>query len=145
MFSCEYCGIFKNTYFGKQQESASALHYDQEVRNDINLDLLPEVVPNWWQIFVFRWSRGWCLNYYSKTSPLQYKWRWNDLWLAPFLLVKISVVNSASGSFCWNYSTDTFYSNYAGSSVWKFLTKFFCKLPTFTYERFRSTVLVSVF
>ena len=31
--------------------------------------------------------------------------------------VKISVVNSAGGSFCWNYATDTFYGNYAGGNV----------------------------
>ena len=28
--------------------------------------------------------------------------------------MKVSVVNSAGGSFCWNYATDTFYGNYAG-------------------------------
>ena len=27
--------------------------------------------------------------------------------------MKVSVVNSAGGSFCWNYVTDTFYGNYA--------------------------------
>ena len=27
--------------------------------------------------------------------------------LSPFLQVKVSVVNSAGGSFCWNYATDT--------------------------------------
>ena len=32
--------------------------------------------------------------------------------LAPFLQVKVSVVNSAGSSFCWNYATDTFYGNY---------------------------------
>ena len=26
-------------------------------------------------------------------------------------------VNSAGGSFCWNYVTDTLYSNYAGDNV----------------------------
>ena len=31
--------------------------------------------------------------------------------------MKVSVVNSAGGSFCWNYATDTFYSNYAGANV----------------------------
>ena len=34
--------------------------------------------------------------------------------LAPFLQVKVSVVNSTGGSFCWNYATDTFCGNYAG-------------------------------
>ena len=34
-----------------------------------------------------------------------------------FLQVKVSVVNSAGGSFCWNYETDTLYSNYAGDNV----------------------------
>ena len=29
----------------------------------------------------------------------------------------ISVVNSTSGSLCWNYATATFYSNYAGANV----------------------------
>ena len=28
-----------------------------------------------------------------------------------------SLVNSAGGSFFWNYATDTFYSNYAGANV----------------------------
>ena len=37
--------------------------------------------------------------------------------MAPFLQVKVSLVNSAGGGFCWNYSTDTFYSNYAGVNV----------------------------
>ena len=36
---------------------------------------------------------------------------------SPFLQVKVSVVNSVGGSFCWNYATDTFYSNYAGANV----------------------------
>ena len=31
--------------------------------------------------------------------------------------MKVFVVNSAGGSFCWNYVTDTFYSNYAGDKV----------------------------
>ena len=30
--------------------------------------------------------------------------------------MKVSVVNSAGGSFCWNYGTDTFYGNYAGGN-----------------------------
>ena len=30
---------------------------------------------------------------------------------------EISVVNSVGGSFCWNYATDTFFSNYAGANV----------------------------
>ena len=37
--------------------------------------------------------------------------------LAPFLQVKVSVVNSAGGSFCWNHATDTFYGNYAGDNI----------------------------
>ena len=40
-----------------------------------------------------------------------------DLWLAPFLQVKDSVVNSASGNSCWNYVTDFFYSHYADGNV----------------------------
>ena len=28
-----------------------------------------------------------------------------------------SAVNSACGSFCWSYATDTFYGNYAGDKV----------------------------
>ena len=31
--------------------------------------------------------------------------------------MKVSVVNYADGSFCWNYATDFFYSNYAGDNV----------------------------
>ena len=30
--------------------------------------------------------------------------------------MKVSVVNSPGGSFCWNYATDTFYGNYAGDA-----------------------------
>ena len=40
-----------------------------------------------------------------------------NLRLAPFLQVKVSVVNSAGGSFCWNYATDTFYGNYTGDNI----------------------------
>ena len=40
-----------------------------------------------------------------------------NLRLAPFLQIKVSAVNSAGGSFCWNYATDTFYGNYAGENV----------------------------
>ena len=32
--------------------------------------------------------------------------------------MKVSAVNSVGGSFRWNYETDSFYSNYAGSEVW---------------------------
>ena len=31
--------------------------------------------------------------------------------------MKASAVNSAGGSFCWNYATETFYGNYAGDKV----------------------------
>ena len=31
--------------------------------------------------------------------------------------MKGSVVNSAGGSFCWNYGIDTFYCNYAGDNA----------------------------
>ena len=31
--------------------------------------------------------------------------------------MKFSVVNSAGGSCCWNYGTDTFYGNYTGDNV----------------------------
>ena len=31
--------------------------------------------------------------------------------------MKVSVVKSAGGSFCWNYATDTFYGNYASDNV----------------------------
>ena len=36
--------------------------------------------------------------------------------------MKVSVVNSAAGSFCWNYATDTLYGNYAGFEVVLFVT-----------------------
>ena len=51
---------------------------------------------------------------YSFTQFLYYHWK--DVWLAPFLQVKDSTVNSAVGSFCWNYATDTFYSHYGGAN-----------------------------
>ena len=31
--------------------------------------------------------------------------------------MKVSVVNSAGDSFCWNYATDTFYGNYVSDNV----------------------------
>ena len=31
--------------------------------------------------------------------------------------MKVSVVNSAGGSFCWDYATETFYGNHAGDNV----------------------------
>ena len=31
--------------------------------------------------------------------------------------MKLSVVNSVGGSFCWNYATDTFCGNYAGGNI----------------------------
>ena len=31
--------------------------------------------------------------------------------------MKVSVVNSAGGSFRWNYATDTCYGNYPGDNV----------------------------
>ena len=37
--------------------------------------------------------------------------------MAPFLLVNVSVINSAGGSIFRNYGTDTFYGNYAGDNV----------------------------
>ena len=37
--------------------------------------------------------------------------------MASFLPVKVSVVNSAGGSFCGNYATDSFYDNYANDNV----------------------------
>ena len=52
---------------------------------------------------------------YSFTKFIYYNW--NDIWLAPFMQVKVSVVNAAGGSFCWNYVTDTFYINYEGAII----------------------------
>ena len=41
-----------------------------------------------------------------------------NLRLAPFLLVKVSVVISAGGSFCCNYATDLcVYGNYASDNI----------------------------
>ena len=60
----------------------------------------------------------------------------NDLWLAPFLQVKISIVNSAGGSSCCNYATDTFYSNYAGAIVccnFMQVLKFYCNYVSGTF------------
>ena len=31
--------------------------------------------------------------------------------------MKVSVVNSADGSLCWNYAADTFYGSYARDNV----------------------------
>ena len=43
--------------------------------------------------------------------------QWQDLRLAPFLQMKVFLVNSAGDSLCWNYATDTFNGNYAGDNV----------------------------
>ena len=31
--------------------------------------------------------------------------------------MKVSIVNSAGGSFCWNYAADTFYRNYKSDNA----------------------------
>ena len=31
--------------------------------------------------------------------------------------MKVSVVNSAGSTFCWNYATDTFHGNYVGENL----------------------------
>ena len=55
------------------------------------------------------------LNAYSFSSFLSCNQK--NLRLAPFMQVKVFIVNSAGGSFCWNSGTDTFYGNYAGDNV----------------------------
>ena len=40
-----------------------------------------------------------------------------NLRLTPFLQMRDSAVNSACGSFCWNYAIDTSYANYTGDTV----------------------------
>ena len=40
------------------------------------------------------------------------------VWLSPFLQLKVSALNYVGGSFCWNYATHAFYSNYVGDNVW---------------------------
>ena len=65
------------------------------------------------------------------------------IWLAPFLQVKISVLNSGGGSFCWNCAFDTiaimkvtsvaiiqvlrFYCNYSGGAFcYSYAGGYFC-------------------
>ena len=81
-----------------------------------------------------------CLKFgpYSFNKFLYYNQK--DLWLAPFLQVKVSVVNSAGGSFCWNYATDTFYSKYAGANILQ-LCRFLCSIVVMLVV----TVLVDFF
>ena len=59
-------------------------------------------------------------------------------WHNFILQVKVSVVNSAGGSFCWNYATDTFYSNYAVKTpvVILWVLRFYCNYAggTFCYS-----------
>ena len=43
--------------------------------------------------------------------------------------MKVSVVISAGGSFCWNCATDTFYSNYAVDNVCYIFAGFEVVLP----------------
>ena len=52
---------------------------------------------------------------YSLTQFLYYDYK--NIRLATFLQVKVSVVNSTCGSFCWNYVIDPFYSIYASTNV----------------------------
>ena len=76
------------------------------------------------------------LGAYSFAQFLYYNKK--NLWLAPFLHVKVSVVNSAGGSFCWNYATDTFYNNYTGANACCNIQdlRFFCNYvgSTFYYS-----------
>ena len=51
--------------------------------------------------------------------------------------MKVSVVNSAGGSFCWNYATDTFYDNCAGDNV-------FCVYAGFEVVPFVTGMLVDL-
>ena len=43
--------------------------------------------------------------------------------------MKDSVVDSAGGSFCWNYATDAFDGNYAGDNISCFYAGFEVVLP----------------
>ena len=54
-----------------------------------------------------------------------------NLRLAPFLQVKVSVVNSAGGSFCWNYATDAFYGSYASDNIYCIFAGFKVILPVY--------------
>ena len=79
-----------------------------------------------------------CLKFCPYSFTNFFYCNYKGLWLAPFLWGKVSVVNSAGGSFCWNYVTDTFYSNYAGANVccnMQFL-RFYCNYVggTFCYS-----------
>ena len=58
-----------------------------------------------------------CLNLRPYSFNKFFKYNQKDLWLVPFLQVKVSVVNSAGASFHWDYATDTFYGNYADANV----------------------------
>ena len=50
------------------------------------------------------------LNFFTVTKRIS---GWHDLCKWKFLYI----VNSAGGSFCWNYVTDALYTNYAGDKV----------------------------
>ena len=61
-----------------------------------------------------------------------------NLRLAPFLLVKVSVVISAGGSLCCNYATDLcIYGNYASGNVC-------CILAGFQVQRSVTGMLVDL-
>ena len=83
------------------------------------------------------------LGPYSFTKFLHYNQK--DLWLAPFLQVKNSVANSAGGSFCWNYATDTFYSNYAGVNVLLLLCRFWGSVAIMLVILSATLMLVDLF
>ena len=71
--------------------------------------------------------------------------------MALFLLVKVSVVNSAVGSFCCNYTTDPcIYGNYASNNVcyifagFQVLLSVTCKLVDLSVAIMQVTVSVAV-
>ena len=83
------------------------------------------------------------LGPYSFTKFLYYNQK--DLWLAPFLQMKVFVVTSAGGSFCWNYATDTFYSNYAGANVLLLLCRFWGSVAIMLVILSATLMLVDLF
>ena len=70
-------------------------------------------------------------------------------WLTPFLQVKVSVVDSAGGSFCWNYSTyavDNVCCNYVGLEILLHLCRryFLLQLVDLSFAIMQVTVFVTI-
>ena len=82
------------------------------------------------------------VSLYLFTQFFYYKY--NNLWLSPFLLVKVSVDNSPGGSFCWNYAMTL---SVAIMQVWSLLQlcRFWCSIAIMLVVLSATLMLVDPF